>query len=381
MTFFKASLIELISPFGLTLFITSMLLLLEKIYRLIALVVDKQLQIVELGLMVFYLVPQIITVTIPLSVVGAVFAVVIRQSTDSEVICLRATGCSLWRYSAPFLVFGVAATALTALFTLILQPMAYQRFSALQLEMIRWRADNKLIPRELNFDFGGKVLRIGGRGEDQELLDVFVADRKLGESSAIITAKKGRILVNEQGGNVVFALTDGQMHLPGNKELALTTLNFEALNYAFDFQPVDKVEVNRNWALSTPELLDQIARANPASRRRASQVLEYYLRLTIPWVCLAFSLAAITMGMADPRFGRSGSYMRALVLIVTYHVVFTAFKNLVHSQSAVPAALWFPEALIALYGLLRLWAFNADFRFGNLFSRPANPLGWLRPGA
>src|SRR5579863_1658074 len=133
MIVYRSVLRELFAPFGSTCFVLSALLLMEKVYRLVTLVVGNRLRLEELGLMLVYLLPQILTVTLPLSVVGAVFMTVIRHSLDSELICHRASGRSLWSYAMPYFAFGFLTMVITALLTLWVQPASYARYTDLQL--------------------------------------------------------------------------------------------------------------------------------------------------------------------------------------------------------------------------------------------------------
>ncbi|HUJ75456.1 MAG TPA: LptF/LptG family permease, partial [bacterium] len=141
---FRSIFRELISPFVSTCIVMSALLMLERVYRLVNLVVSNRLRMQELGEMLLYLVPQILTITLPLAVVGAVFITVIRHSLDSELICHRATGRSLWNYSQAYVAFGLMAMLITAAFTLWVQPISYARYVNLELEMIRYRADERI---------------------------------------------------------------------------------------------------------------------------------------------------------------------------------------------------------------------------------------------
>lgn len=58
MIVFRSVLRELLTPFGSTCFVLSALLMMEKVYRLVSLVVGNRLRLEELGLMLVYLLPR-----------------------------------------------------------------------------------------------------------------------------------------------------------------------------------------------------------------------------------------------------------------------------------------------------------------------------------
>lgn len=360
MILFRAVFLELVNPFLLTLSVMVGLLMMEKVYRLVNLVVERQLNLSEVGLMLVYLLPQVLSITLPLAVVGAVFVTVIRQSTDSEVISIRATGRALWNYASPFIVFGAVMTALTAFVTLWLQPTAARLYTDLQVEMVRWRAETKLVPGELNFDFGDKVIRVGGRADDGQLSDVFIAGRRLGPSGSVITAQTGRIEVDDTEKRVVFHLRTGTVYSLQPDTGALRTMDFDSLRYALEYRPARTVDVTTARTLSSAQLQSLISRPGLNEHRRLGYLNELMRRLASPWACLAFALASIPMAIVDPRSGKRAGYLRAIFLVAAYFIVWGAFKDLAGGGKAAPYALFLPALLILLYGMLRLWQINAD---------------------
>jgi LPS export ABC transporter permease LptF len=360
MILLRAIFLEVLGPFFLTLVVMVGLLMTEKVYRLVNLVVERRLNLSEVGMMLVYLVPQVLDLTLPLAVVGAVFVTVIRQSMDSEVISLRATGLALWSYALPFLIFGALITVLTSFVTFWVQPTANRKYSELQVEMVRWRAEEKLVPGELNYDFGDKVIRIGGRKSEKELSDIFIANRRLTPNSSVITARSGWIEVDEAEQQVVFRLRDGTVYMQQGGGPVFRTVQFDTLRYALEYAPVRTGETQSVRALRTGFLVE--ASRDPARPQpiRLDYLKELVRRAAMPWACMAFAIASIPMAIVDPRSSKRAGYLRAISLVVAYFVVWAAFKDLVGGGKASPYALFLPALLILLYGMLRLWQINAD---------------------
>ena len=360
MILFRAFFLELVNPFLLTLLVMVGLLMTEKVYRLVNLVVERRLNLSEVGLMLVYLMPQVLDITLPLAVVGAVFVTVIRQSMDSEVISLRATGRALWSYAMPFLAFGVLMTALTGFVTVWLQPAAQRKYADLQVEMVRWRAEQKLVPGELNYDFGDKVIRIGGRKSEKELTDIFIANRRLSRDSSVITAHSGWIEVDDADKQVVFRLREGTVYTQSDGQPAFRTVDFDTMRYTLEYEPVQSVESNTMRATPSTTILRIVLAPGTEPAVRHIYLEELVRRVATPWVCLAFALSSIPMAIVDPRSGKRAGYLRAVFLVVAYFVVWVAFKDLVGGGKATPFAMFLPALLIFLYGMLRLWQINQD---------------------
>ncbi|MBI4083127.1 MAG: LptF/LptG family permease [Candidatus Lambdaproteobacteria bacterium] len=357
----RAIFFELFPPFFVTFFVMTFMLVMEKIYRLINMMVTKRLSLAEVTQMLIYLLPQSLVVTLPLAAVGAVFIVVIRQSLDSELISMRASGKSLWRYVLPFALFGLLITLAHLALTLWLQPLGYRKFAELQVNIIKSRAEEKLVPGEFNFDFGDKVIRIGAKKENNEITDVFLADRRLGINSSVVLARRGRIVIEESARKVVFLLKDGTMYFPGDT-VTFRQLDFADLSYVIDFEPGDTSSVNLYWGLTLAELRYKIRYAEQPRLYRLRQILELHTRFSTPWACLAFSVAAVPLAIVDPRAGRAGSFLRAIFLVVAYYILWIGFKDLIYGGRAPAELLWLAPALILAYGLFRLWRINYEMR-------------------
>jgi LPS export ABC transporter permease LptF len=360
MIVFRSVLRELTAPFGSTCLVLSALLLMEKVYRLVSLVVENRLRPQELGLMLAYLLPQILTVTLPLAVVGAVFMTVIRHSLDSELICHRASGRSLWSYAAPYFTFGILTTAATAGLTLWVQPASYAKYTDLQLEMVRYRAEEKIVPGEFNYDFGGKIIHVRARNPDKTFSSVFISDRAFGAGSSVIAADRGRIEVEQASKKVYFKLQQGQIVYQDADPAIFRTVDFATLNYVLDFRPGERFEGNQLWSMPTDALLKQIQEGGPDRMKMSRLVLELYFRITTPLACLAFSVAALPLGIFNPRSGQTGSFVKAILLVVVYYVLWIGFKDVAYNRVTPPHVLLLPPLLVTGYGLFRLWVSDHD---------------------
>ncbi len=363
MTLFRSTFFELTAPFLLTCGVMSCVLVMQRIYGLIALMVEKRFEVQEAALMLFYLLPQIFTITIPLGVVGAVFITVIRQSVDSEMVCLRATGTSLWTYSLPLLLFGMIATGVASLNSIWLSPFFYQKYANLEARIIKAHADEKLLPGKFNFDFGDKAIQIGARGKDNELSEIFISDRALTRTSSTIFADRGRIEVDKEAEQVFFRLRDGAIYGVGENPAAFRTVKFEKLNYRLELQVKGSTSSSRVKREPTAEIWRKIKTEAAGSKIHARWLVEFSTRVVFPWSCLVFVLASVPMAIVDPRSGRSGSFLRAVFLVLAFYIIWIAFKDLVKGGNAPPVVLGLPLVLIGSYGALRLWQINNNFSF------------------
>ena len=355
MILFRSVFIELITPFFVTLGATSFILMMGKIYKLISLMVESQLDFAEASTMFLFILPQSVTFMLPVGVLGAVFAVILRQSAESEVIAVRAAGRSVLIHSQPIILFGLLMTGVTSLMALWIQPAGNRNFLDFQVQVIRSHAEDKLIPGELNFDFGDKVIRINERLPNKDVLGVFLADRELQFGSPVVTARRGRILVDEDNRQVVFRLQDGEIYTEEEDPSVITTTRFDTLNYILQLQEqknIDTIEVRLRSSYTTGELMARLRNSRPGSGEEARLSLELFTRLASPWACLGFAMAAVPLALVDPRSRKSGVVLRAVALVLGYFVLWIGCRDLILSGHAHPTILFIPAISVALLGVI-----------------------------
>ena len=344
MIFFRYIFIQLLIPYAMGVVILTFVLSLDSLYQLINLLVSK-----GGGSSVFWLVlyrmPQFFASTLPLAVVIAVIVVMARLSMDLEITAMRTMGSGIRTFVQPVLVFGLLITGMTYFVTLWAQPMGYAVFEKEKMKLLRSHASKQIQPKVINQDFNGKILYVDGKSNSEQLLGVFIADRELKKHTMVIMADHGKIALKEEEQEMKLKLFDGTIHLmPGNPEIH-RTVTFKALDYIFDAPGVP--EVNSSiWGVPTLELLNL---------ERKKSLLELLLRLTTPLAGVAFALASITLGITDPRSGRTGSYLRAVILVIVYYILWLGAKNLSSRNIVSPHILWAPPAIILTYGFYTLY--------------------------
>ena len=107
---------EIIAMFLFSLVIFTFTLVVGNIIRLAELVINKGVDIRLVGKLFFYLIPFLLSYTIPMSILTSVLLVFGRLSGDNEIVAIRASGINIYRLSLPILVIGL----LFSLFSVVL---------------------------------------------------------------------------------------------------------------------------------------------------------------------------------------------------------------------------------------------------------------------
>ena len=343
--------LQLIFPFILASGILTFILSMETVYRLIYLIVERGVSVFSVALLLLYRLPQFLSVTLPLAIVIASVVLMVRLSTDNEIYAMNAIGISYWQIGRPFFLFGIVATALALSITLWLQPVGYAAFEEEKLKVLKTQTTKTIQPLVLNYDFPGKVLHVQDKGENEDLSGVFITDMELTVDSMVTLADRGRINVREGERDLVLTLEDGLIHLQGSAE-NYRTIAFEKFHYIFrPPQIVPEKKDGHIWGVPTSSLWGNSSQ---------SSQMELFLRLTTPWACLAFAVAMVPLGLVNPRRGRSGAFLRGLILVVFYYILWMGAKEMTTNLNYQPYVLWLPPIFIWFFGLYSLYKSNLN---------------------
>ena len=86
--------------------------------------------------------------------------------------------------------------------------------------------------------------------------------------------------------------------------------------------------------------------------------MELFLRLTTPCSCLAFAVAIVPLGPVNPRQGRSGAFLRGLILVVFYYILWMGAKEMIQNMNYQPHVLWLPPLSIWGFGVFSIFMSN-----------------------
>ena len=341
--------LQLIPPFLLATFILTFILSMDTVYKLINLIVSRGVPVGSVLLMLLYRLPQFLSVTLPIAVVIAVVVVLVRLSNDLELTAMSASSLSPWQLTMPVAIFGLLVTILDLGITLWMQPAGYSAYEEETLRLLRSQTAKTIQPGVLNYDFPGKVLYVESKSPSEELVGIFISDTELHPGSMVSLSSTGQLLIREKEQDILLKLKQGTMHF-GNAEGSYRTMDFEEFRYQFRPPQLDGSPNRKVWGVSTMNLIQADGYFGEQTQQR-----ELQLRLTTPMACLAFALAALTIGMVDPRRGRSNAYLQALALIVIHYILWSFSKELTIGKEPIKAPiLWVPPIMIGLWGVYQI---------------------------
>ena len=104
---------EFLGPFFVSLAVLTLVMLLGNLIRLADLIINKGVDLLSVAKLFSYLIPALLTYTLPIAVLVAVFLSLGRLSSDNEIIALRTSGISILQsIIIPLLIVGLILSLL-----------------------------------------------------------------------------------------------------------------------------------------------------------------------------------------------------------------------------------------------------------------------------
>jgi lipopolysaccharide export system permease protein len=347
---------EMVPPFFLSMSVLTLVLLLQKLFRLADLVVSKGATLISTLKVLAFSVPGFFVITIPMSLLVAALTTFTRLSADSEITAMRASRISLYRMIRPVFVFALVAFAVTAFTSLVLVPTASSALKAHLFNMVKSRAMVGIEPGVFSSTFDGMVIYVDKMSSLDQMDGVFISDERSSKEPYAIVAKRGKLIADQKTLNVTLALQDGTIHTAPGDDQSYTKMAFDAARIYLNINNtlVQKGAPGRGFSdMDSTELVEEIKRTRQEGKPTYPLETELHKRLSIPFACLILGLIGAPLGIRRSRSGKSAGVAMALMGFLVYYIILGAANNLAETGTVRPVlAYWIPNSVMAIGAVL-----------------------------
>jgi lipopolysaccharide export system permease protein len=289
------------------------------------------------------LIPLLVMMIAPISLVLAAAHIINKLSSDSEIIVMNAAGVGPWPLLRPFLAAGLVVSVLVSVIAAYISPLSLRELRDWATQV---RADiltNIVQPGRFTTIGGNLTFHIADRRPNGLLLGIFLDDRRDPKEHATYLAEKGEIVKNDTGSFLVLEKGSVQRLEVGQRDPRIVTFD----RYAFDLSRFGigpqsggvtyHTREKYIWELLWPPPGDALFAAQPGEYRS-----ELHDRFATPLYPIAFIILAYAF-LGPPQTTRQS---RTLSLLGLTGVV--AVLRLVGFLSVIIGA-HLPAALAAQY--------------------------------
>ena len=370
---------ELLPPFFLSMFIITLVLFIQKMFRLAELVISKGVTVAATLKLLAFILPGFLVITIPMSALVASITAFSRLSSDSEITAMKASQISLYRMLRPVAVFALLAFSATSLISIVLLPAANTALKAHMFNMVKSQAMVGIEAGVFSSAFDGMVIYVDKMESLDKMEGIFMSDEHTAKDPYSIVAKRGKLITDPQSFRVTLAMEEGAFYsMPHDRNKHQLTsfatgsifLNINRSVLAGGSPTTDYRDA------SIQSLLTDIKTLRAQGKPTSPVESELHMRLSIPVACLIFGIIGAPLGIRRTRSGKSAGIAIALAVFFLYYILIGTSMNLAETGSLSPAvAYWIPNAIMILGSAVLLHMRNNEIslgiadRFALLYSR------------
>ncbi len=351
---------DLAPSFALAVGVLTFFLVIDRVYQLTDLVITKSVPFhFVLGLLLFML-PGVLTLTVPMALLVSVLLVGGRLAGDLEVVAFKASGVSPLRLFRPFLGIGILVCGIVAVLTLVIAPAASGAFQNQLFQILQTKATTGIKERTFTASFSQMVMYVDDISPSQVALrGLLVSDERNAKLSRIIVAREGRLFSDAKNRRVTMRFIDGSVSETDTgdpRRFRLTAFSLYDLNLPLDNpqRTAERIEKPEK------EMPLSVLRETIAELKRQGQIVrpfevELHKRFSLPVAALVFILVGFPLGIRSHRGGRTLALGSSLAVVAAYYVIHTFLEG-VALRGGVPVwvAMWLPNATFGVMGVLLL---------------------------
>jgi lipopolysaccharide export system permease protein len=345
-----------ISFLGVMIF--TIILLMDKILKLIELIVTRGVSVWRILMLLLFISPSFLTFTVPISVLLGTLLGIGRLSSDSEITAFKASGISLYQLYIPIFALSMAAYLFTTFLVLYGLPWGNRGFRATLYLIAQSRADVEIKERVFNDVFDGLVIyvdKVPVQGKKME--GILIYDERDKDRTNTIFAKEGFVVNDPKSHEVALRLIDGDIHRYEPKSNVYQKVQFSTYDLRLELAKIfGSLEKKlKEHEMSVEEIKEKMAKMKQRGENTTPQEIEIHKRYAIPFVCLVFGLVGLPLGIQPRRSGRSHGFVFSILILLAYYIALTSFEILANRHVIPPPAVgWAPNILFGALGVYLL---------------------------
>ncbi len=337
---------ETILPLIVTLGISALLLLLEKMLSLFDFVINQGGPIDIVWRMLGNLMPQYLTLVLPLSMFLGVLLAVRKLALNSELDALLATGMSLNRIVVPSFYIAIFLLIINVIVVGFVQPYSRYTYQGLVFDIRSGALGASIKAGEYTNLGDGLTLRIEeSRNSGRELIHIFAQQESDNGRIQSISAEKGNFFVSPDQRYLILRLYNGTIIDLDLSRSRPNIVNFDMHDLPLDVPNFatfrDRGEEAKEMTIT--ELWQARNSDNPAI------IATLHSRTARALSILIVPFLAIPLGLVAKRSGRALGITVGVVILLIYHKVLEFGLGFSATGGISPwLVIWLPTLIFIL---------------------------------
>ncbi len=306
------------------------ILFMPRLGSLLELVVRDSASLADTARLFLYLLPNTLTLTIPMAVLVGILLGLSRLAADSEITAMRASGMGALDFVRIVSLVSFVALIVGLANSLYLAPRSARALLDLEASLKSSQASFEIQPRVFYEDLKNYVLYIQDVRPAAGAAvwhHVFLADLSQAAAPAITTADQAIVISGPantpDAGTLRLHLLNGGQHGTSPTDPNQYTIStFSTTDVPIELAAPDDTHVSRTdtpiLALSLHDLW-QLDRSNSHAAGGNIYRIEFNRRISYPCACFVLMLVGVPLGLSSKRGGKSTGFVVTLLLVFLYY--------------------------------------------------------------
>jgi lipopolysaccharide export system permease protein len=353
---------EMTGPLIGSLAIFTFVLLVGNIFKLADLMINKGVDIIDVIKLFLYLIPYILSYTIPMAILTATMVCFGRIASDNEVTAMKASGISLYRIGLPVIIIAFIISLGSVYLNDRILPVSHFASYKLVKGVALKNPSAYLEPGIFIKTFKGYIVRID-RINGKHLEGILIYHLQDEDPTRTIIAESGEFITHPKEGIVTLRLSDGTVDEPNPQDPGLFyKLNFKTYDMTLDVDKdisLDDIK-KKPKSMTIKELKEDIAQLsvsgdNPDHIKKEvnERLTEIHRKIAMAFSSFVFVLVALPLTINTKRRERSVGFALSLIMLTLYYLML--FSGMALSlRGIVPATIgvWIANIVYLITGIM-----------------------------
>lgn len=354
---------ELLGLFVLSVGIFTFIMVLSRLGKLTDLVINKGVGLLDIVLLIIYSAPSSLTFTLPMAFLLSTIVVLGRQSSENELLALKANGIDLRYLFVPVLGLAIGIFLVGVADTTFLLSKSSEAFRTTLITIAKKGISIDDREGVFNDAIPGIVVYIDKVDtKTRNLSGIILSDDRDENIKQTISAEKGLVSLDISSFDLSFLLENGTVHRWEKQRDSYQSLSFKSYVFAMNLMnilPYNRELRKRPFEMSMGELKKAISKADAS--HRYDLYLEVYKKFSIPFSSIAFVPLIVPLGIRRKTEGKFSGIVYSLILFLSYYILTAFVENTGKSYQIPPVLVAFaPSLLFCLAGFSLMQGVNAE---------------------
>ena len=350
---------EFIDPFFSSLCVFTFILFLGNMFRLANMLVKERISVLSILKLVVYLLPFILTYTLPMAILVATLTSIGRLSSDNEITAMKANGINPYRIiMPPILAVAVILSLVSLPLNNTIAPKANFSSKKLFKEIGILNPSALLEEKKPMKIFKGYTFYID-KIRKNILYNVVIYQLKADSSVRTITAKQGRFISKPKNKSLVLKLREGSIE-EFNPKNPNEYFKCSFKIYSIDFGSIayDMIKLKKSYIeMTSNDLKNKIIPKAFGTKANINKLyVELYRKTSLSFSFIPFILIGIPLSIRYRRSSKFAAIGIGMPVILLHYLLMISGSIIAQKGYMPPAvAMWLPNIIIAATGIYLIY--------------------------